>query len=310
MYIKKYSPSDDKEWNSFIENSRNGIFMFNRGFMDYHSDRFEDHSLMFYEDNELLAILPANIRNSVLYSHQGLTYGGFILSEKIKQHTMIECFNLLKDYLIQNRIERLVYKVLPHIYHAYPSEEDLYALMLSKAKLLKIEPSSTLLLESPLKMPKGMKAQISKAKRENVKVEESSDFDSFIELENQILREFHNTVAVHTGEELSLLKSRFVNKIKLFVAKKGDELLAGTVVFIYKNVIHTQYMASSHKGRELGALDLIISTIMQDYRNQIKYLDFGISSEDGGRILNNGLISQKEGFGARTVIYQTWELTI
>lgn len=308
MLIKKYSPTEFEIWNDFIYKSRNGIFMFDRNYMDYHSDRFEDHSLMFFDDDVLVAVLPACIKGTVLYSHQGLTYGGFIVSDKIKQHTMLECLSILKEYLNQNCIKKLIYKVIPHIFHSYPSEEDLYALYLNNAKLLKFEPSSVLLLENPIKMPKGRKAQISKAKRKGVIVEESMDFDSFIYLENEVLKEFHNTSAVHTGKELSLLKSRFNENIKLYVAKVNDQIIAGTVIYIYKNTVHTQYMAASSLGREIGALDLVISTVMTIYKNSHKYLDFGISSEDAGKILNFGLISQKEGFGARTVIYQTWEL--
>ena len=310
MLIKKYTKEDFKVWNEFISKSRNGIFMFDRNYMDYHSDRFEDHSLMFFDDDVLVALLPASIKDNVLYSHQGLTYGGFIVSDKIKQHSMLECFSLLKEYFDQNCIKKLIYKVIPHIFHSYPTEEDLYALFLNNAKLLKIEPSSTMLLDSPLKMPKGRKAQISKAKREGVIIEESHDFESFIILENEVLKEFHNTSAVHSAKELALLQSRFTENIKLYVAKFEDKIIAGTVVYVYKNVVHTQYMASSSKGRELGALDLVISTVMGIYKESKKYLDFGISSEDSGKLLNFGLITQKEGFGARTTVYQTWELTV
>ena len=308
MLIKKYSPIDFEIWNDFINKSRNGIFMFDRNYMDYHSDRFEDHSLMFFDDDVLVALLPASIKNNILYSHMGLTYGGFLISEKVKQHTMLDCFSELKNYLKNKSIKKLIYKSIPHIFHSYPSEEDLYALYMNDAHLLKIEPSSALALDNPLKMPKGRKAQISKAKREGVIVEESMDFDSFIELENAVLKEFHNTSAVHTGKELSLLKSRFNENIKLYVAKLNDQIIAGTVIYIYKNTVHTQYMAASSLGRELGALDLVISTLMTTYKSRHKYLDFCISSENAGKILNFGLISQKEGFGARTVIYQTWEL--
>lgn len=309
MLLKKYSPTDLNIWNDFVKNSRNGIFMFDRYYMDYHSDRFEDNSLMFWDDDVLIAVLPANIKDNVLYSHQGLTYGGFIVSDKIKQHSMLECFSILIEYLKKNSIKKLIYKVIPHIFHSYPTEEDLYSLYLNNAKLLKIEPSSVLLLNNPLKMPKGRKSQISKAKREGVIIEESNNFDLFIALENEVLKEFHNTCAVHSSVEMSLLKSRFTDNIKLYVAKFNGQIIAGTVIYIYKNAVHTQYMAASSLGRKLGALDFVIYTVMDIYKESKSFLDFGISSEDNGKILNFGLISQKEGFGARTAVYQTWELS-
>ena len=42
----------------------------------------------------------------------------------------------------------------------------------------------------------------------------------------------------------------------------------------------------------------------------MKYIDFGKSTEGNGSILNEGLISQKEGFGGRTFVYQTWSINV
>lgn len=308
MELKQYSIKDFNCWNEFIKNSKNGIFMFNRNFMDYHSDRFKDNSLMFFEDEELIAVLPASIHDSELRSHGGLTYGGFITNEKMKQHKMLECFELLKNYMQENNITKLFYKCVPHIYHKQASEEDLYALYKTGAKIVKIEPSTTLNLKNPLKMPKGRKAQISRAKREGVIIEQSDNFDTFIELENSVLSEHHNTKAVHSAKELQLLKSRFENEIQLWVAQYQGQIIAGTLLFVYEDVVHTQYMAANEKAREIGALDLLIKTLMDKFSESHTYFDFGISTEDNGQYLNEGLISQKEGFGGRTVVYQTWEI--
>lgn len=309
--IAKYKKEDKDIWNNFIHNSKNGIFMFQRNFMDYHSDRFVDNSLMFYDEKDnLVALLPANIKNNVLYSHQGLTYGGFIINKDMKQHKMLKCFESLKIYMQENNILQLVYKTIPHIYHKLPSEEDLYALYVNNAYLLKIEPSTTIFLASPCKMTKGRKAQISRAKREGAIVEESYNFKNFIELENEVLKENHNTKAVHTGEELELLNSRFPENIKLFVAKYNNEIVAGALLFIYNEVVHTQYLAANNKAREIGALDLLINELINKYKNSKKYFDFGISTEDNGRYLNEGLISQKEGFGGRTTAYKTFALNL
>ena len=94
--IEKYSSERALEWNSFIKNCRNSMFMFDRNYMDYHSDRFRDHSLMFFHENELFAVLPMNEKDDSFISHGGLTYGGLMVNEKMKQSTMIECIELLK----------------------------------------------------------------------------------------------------------------------------------------------------------------------------------------------------------------------
>ncbi len=157
-------------------------------------------------------------------------------------------------------------------------------------------------------MPKGRKAQISRAKREGVLIEGSADFETFISLENQVLSEYHDTKAVHTAEELKLLKSKFDDGVQLWVAKYKGEVIAGTLLFVYDDVVHTQYLASNDKAREIGGLDLLIKTLMDKFSETHSYFDFGISTENNGEFLNEGLISQKESFGGRTICYQTWEV--
>lgn len=308
--IRRYTPEQVIEWDSFIDSSKNGIFMFKRGFMDYHSNRFNDHSLMFYREDELVAVLPASVHGTELRSHGGLTYGGMICSYAMKQHIMNECFDALIDYTKNQYITSIVYKTIPHILTKYPCEEDLYALWQHNAQLIRRDVSTTIDLSHPLKMPKGRKAQIVRAKREGVKIAVEDCYDEFIALENQVLTEHHNVHAVHTGAELALLHARFPENIKLYIARKDGELIAGSLIFIYDNVVHTQYMASSELGREIGALDLVIATIMNDYKESKQYLDFGISTEQEGLVLNLGLVAQKEGFGGRTNVYDSYKITI
>ena len=65
-------------------------------------------------------------------------------------------------------------------------------------------------------------------------------------------------------------------------------------------------MASSNKGREIGALDLVVATLLDKYRENKLYFDFGISIENNGACLNEGLIAQKESFGGRVCVYESW----
>lgn len=310
MYIKKYSDSDRDLWNSFIQNSKNGIFMFNRNFMEYHKDRFTDNSLLFYDEDKLVAVMPASLKDGVLSSHGGLTYGGFITGNDMKQHHMNDCFSALKEYAASNGINEIIYKHIPHIYHKQPAEEDLYSLFFNNAEVLKIEASTVVDLKQPLKMQEIRKRQMKKAAKNGVEVKESEDFEAFIALENEVLQERHGTKAVHSAQELHLLHSRFPENIKLLAAFYQEKMIAGTVLFVYDNAVHTQYLAANEKAREIGALDLTISNVIEHYKESKSWLDFGISTEEGGHYLNEGLISQKEGFGGRTNVYQTWKIEI
>lgn len=311
--VKRYSDDDRKTWDEFCRNSKMPLFMFERNFMEYHKDRFVDHSLIFYNDDEMIALLPCNESEGKLYSHAGLTYGGFITNTKMKQHIMNECFDALIGYAKDVGFTSILYKTVPHIFHEQPAEEDRYALFRHGGQIAKIEPATVVNLKAPLKMPKGRKAQISRAKREGVEVKELFDensYHTYMTLENQVLGKYHDAHAVHSGDEMYLLHSRFPEKIHLYAAFLKDEMIAGAVIYEYRQLIHTTYLAASDVAREIGALDLTIITMIEQFKESKLWFDFGISSEDGGRYMNEGLISQKEGFGGRTNIYDTWTIDV
>ncbi|EAH7222210.1 GNAT family N-acetyltransferase [Campylobacter coli] len=309
MKIKKYNLNSKDIWNNFNKDAKNGLFMFDRNYMDYHSDRFMDNSLMFYEDEKLIALLPCNVVENILYSHQGLTFGGFIVDENMKQGKMLECFEVLKEYMKENNFKKLIYKSIPYIYHKIPAQEDLYALFRNKAELFRVDCSTTIDLQNVLKMSDLRKRCIKKAQKNKVEITSSEDFNIFLILLNSVLQKQHGVNAVHSVEELKLLYSRFPQNIKLFVAKFNGEIIAATLVFIYENLVHTQYLAANEKAREIGALDLLIKTLMDEFAKSKKYFDFGISTENGGEFLNHGLISQKEGFGGRNVAHQFFSIS-
>lgn len=313
ILIVRYSDDKSELWNQFNKQSKNYLFMFDRNYMDYHKDRFKDYSLLFYDDDKLIALLPMSEHGDMLISHGGLTYGGFITDAKMKQHTMMDCFEELIKYAKDNGFKNIKYKCIPYIYHSQPAEEDRFALFANKAKLETVDVSTYINLADPLKMPKGRKAQVSRARREGVIIEELTeleDFKKFIELENEVLADRHGVHAVHTGEELKLLHDRMPKNIHLFAALKDGNMIAGTVVYEYDSVVHTQYMAANDEARVIGALDLAVATVIEKYKDRKKWLDFGISTEHGKIYLNEGLCSQKEGFGGRTGVYEIWELSL
>lgn len=310
MIVVKYSSDKKNQWDEFIKSSKNGLFMFYRDYMEYHSDRFIDNSLMFYENEKLISVFPASVSDKVLLSHGGLTFGGFVTDSSMKQHHMNDLFESLLNYSKQNDIQEIIYKQIPHIYHKIPAEEDLYSLFCINASINKIEAATVIDLQNRPKIQKGRKAQITRAKREGVIFEESDEFEKFINLENDVLGEYHNATAVHTGKELELLHNRFPEQIKLYVGKHGEDIVAGCLLFVYENLVHTQYLAANDWARENGALDLVIFTLIEKFKDNKKWFDFGKSTEGDGKILNKGLISQKEGFGGRSFVYQTWKIAL
>lgn len=310
MRISFYS-GDAKKWDDFIKNAKNNHFFFQRKYLEYHSDRFQDFSLMIFDDREsLIAVLPANKDGDVIYSHQGLTFGGFIVSDSMKTETMINIFKELLLFLKSFKIKKIVYKCIPYIYHKKPAEEDRYALFLNDAKIVRRDVTSTIYLEQDVRYSKGRKWSINKAKKENVEIFESRDFASFWEILENVLEKEHKAKPVHSLQEIEMLAMSFPDNIRLFMAQHQGVNVSGALIYDNEIVAHTQYLANSDKGREVGALDLLIDRLIGKVFNGKKYFDFGISNENQGRDLNLGLIAQKEGFGARPVVHDFYEIEI
>jgi len=311
LKIVRYDGTQKSLWNEFITNSKNGVFLFYRDYMEYHSDRFTDFSLMFFDNNELIAVMPANIKDFVLFSHGGLTFGGIITDRKMKATLMLKIFDELTDYLRENRIKKIIYKAMPHIYHINPAEEDLYALFCYNAKLIRRDVSSAIYMRGSLPFDKKRRWGIKKGKKSGLEFKRSYDFETFINIEETNLKKY-NTKPTHTAEEIHLLASRFPQNIKLFTAHKDGKIVAGTIIYeSNRKVAHTQYISASPEGKKLYALDLIFDYLINEYyKDKVDYFDFGISTEKEGRFLNVGLITQKEEFGARAVVYDTYEIEV
>lgn len=311
MEIRRYRREDKELWNSFVSKARNATFLYDRNYMDYHADRFDDNSFMFYHKGKLKAVLPANVAGDTLYSHQGLTYGGLLLDKKATVEDVLECFDSLNSWLRENGISKVVYKALPWIYQQYPSQEDLYALTWKcKAQLISRDIASTIVVDNKLKFAESRKSGIRKALSLNIEVGESNDVDGFWHVLEDNLGNRYNAKPVHTASEMKLLMSRFPNNIKLYVAKMNGEIVGGTLIYVTPQVVHTQYISASVEGKKHGALDLLFDYIINKVYANFRYFDFGKSTEQGGAYLNEPLIFQKEGFGGRGVCYDwyQWEL--
>ena len=311
--IEQYNDSMSGLWDDAVRASRNGTFLHLRGYMDYHRDRFVDSSLVARDDERIVALLPACREGDTLYSHRGLTYGGWLVpSRHFDVTTMLELWNKATDLLRGIGIANIVYKAVPHIYHNYPCEEDLYALFRAGAQLVESNISATIDLDEPLSFDRGNKRNVNLAIKNGVVVGESTRWADYWQVLDSLLMEKYDRHPVHTLEEIDLLRSRFPENIKLFTATQGDEILAGVVMYFCGNeVAHSQYIASTERGRELKALTLLFDHLIKGAAQAgFRYFDFGISTEDGGRYLNEGLVRQKCRLGGRGIVYNTYKLTI
>ncbi|RDV13805.1 GNAT family N-acetyltransferase [Pontibacter diazotrophicus] len=306
--VVKYGSEHKAAWDAFVASSRNGTFLLHRDYMEYHADRFTDHSLLFYRKDLLIALLPANEVGQEVHSHGGLTYGGIISDSRMKASVMLEVFEAMKVYFKDQGFRRMLYKAIPHIYHQVPAEEDLYALFRYNARLYRRDVSSVVELLQAVGYDRDRRWRLSRISNAGIELRQSDDFSTFMEMERALLMEKYNKLPVHTAAEMMHLAASFPEQIKLYGAYEAGEMHAGIIIYETKTVAHCQYTASTAYGRSISALDALTDYLITKAYPHKKYFDFGISTEQQGQHLNKGLVRNKESYGARTVVHDFYEL--
>ncbi len=279
--------------------------------MEYHQDRFDDYSLLVYKKDKLVGLLPANIKGNVVYSHQGLTYGGLILFKQASFEEAFGAFKVVLQFLHDNEVETLELKIIPSIYNKLPSDEVNYLMFQVKGNVTRKDVLSV--IDQGNKLPivsSNRKRGIKKAESKNLVVKEVNDFDAFW---NEILipnlQHTHKVSPVHTLEEITLLKSRFPQNIRQFNVYHNDVIVGGTTIFETERVAHAQYISANQSRQELGTLDMLFNVLVNDVFKDKSYFDFGISSENQGQQINQGLLSWKESFGSRSVVQEFYSVS-
>ena len=309
--IKRYTPQDKTIWDQYVSKARNATFLFYRDYMDYHSNRFHDYSLMFFKNGRLHSLLPAHSSDDTFFSHLGLTYGGLIMDINVTIAETCQLFECLNNYLRLKGFRHVQYKTIPWIYHQVPSEEDLYAIFWKcGAKLSIRNVGTTIFIQQNLKWRRNHLRQLKKARLNGITVQRGADIAEFWPILEQHLWQRYQSKPVHSLAEMQLLQSRFPNNIIQYNAYKEGHIVGGITIYLSHNVVHAQYSSGNAEGMALGAMEIIYDKIMhEDYPNYA-YLDLGSSTEQECSVINEGLISFKEGYGGRAVVYDTYEWTL
>jgi hypothetical protein len=301
--VEKYTKENRLAWDTFISGAKNATFLFARDFMEYHSDRFTDYSLLVYKDDMLYAVLPANIVGDKLYSHKGLTYGSLVLSKSAKLLYTFEAFKALLAFLNAKAISTLELRNIPTFYNTIPSDELSYFLFKANATLIKRDALMVIDTTNKIKFQKNRREGINKAKRNGLTIAVDDNFEGFwTEILIPNLQKKHGIAPVHSLEEIQLLAAKFPDHIKQVNVYKDNVIVAGTTLFLTKTTIHPQYVSGNSDKNAYGSLDLAYDYIINHFDSSKRYFDFNISSEQNGEALNSGLIFWKESCGARTYV--------
>jgi hypothetical protein len=311
FHFRRYTAAERELWDQFVRESKNGTFLFMRNYMDYHQDRFVDFSVIVTEPSgTVIALFPANRAGPRLESHGGLSYGGIILNNSMTTTRAIDVFAGWLDYCRALGIEEIIYKAVPAIYHRAPADEDRYALFRSGAQLYRREVLSVVELAAAIPFQDRRRRGARKAAKHGLAVRESDDLEEFWPILQANLETHHNLKPVHTVAEMRLLRDRFPDNIRLFGVFDGSQMCAGSVLYCAGSTIHAQYIASTDRAREIGALDLLFTSLIETARKHARYFDFGNSNEQQGQYLNRGLADFKEGFGARAIAQDFYRVNL
>lgn len=268
--------------------------------MEYHSDRFEDHSLLIFKEDTLFSVLPAHVKGNSVYSHNGLTYGGFALLDSARLLDSLAAFSAALEFLYSNGIEHLFLKAIPTFYNSLPSDELEYYLYKVKAELVHRDVLMVIDYQNQLRFKKNRREGLNKAKRNRLEVKIDENYEGFW---NEVLipnlERKHQVKPVHSLEEIKLLANRFPDHIKQVSIYNGNNIVAGTTVFLTKTTVHPQYVSGNLDKNTFGSLDLAYDFAINHFKTGRRYFDFNISSEEKGAVLNKGLIFWKETSGAR-----------
>ncbi len=308
--LSLYNSSLKSQWDNFINESKNGTFLFNRDFIEYHKNRFKDYSILFYKLDKLIAVFPANRLDDKIYSHQGLKYGGLILSKQIRFSDVFQIFNLLLSHLYETNYSTLIIKEMPEIYKALPSSEVNYLLHRMKAKLIRRDLLSVIKRGNNSYSRDRIQGN-KRGKKFKLTVKETLSFDEFwntLLIPN--LKNKHNVAPVHSLDEIIVLNKSFPKKIRQFNVYLDDKIVAGTTVFETKTTAHIQYISANSEKNKLGSLDYLFIYLIEEVFNKKDYFDFGTSNENNGEFINQGLLYWKEGFGARSITQDFYEIQI
>jgi hypothetical protein len=307
VQIVPYTDSLRNLWDGFIPETKNRSFMFMRGYMDYHRDRFEDRSLFFLVEGRLRACLPANVAGRLLHSHQGLTFGGLLMHRDIRLGHMRSIMAALRRRLADDGLEALIYRPMPFPYHDLPAEEDIVALTAEGGTIQETRATLCLRAGHLEQFSENRREDLARGARAGLTLRRSDEFAGFMMRCAAYLKRRHGARPVHSEQEMVLLAQRFPDNIQLYVVERAGEMLAGLVLYRHGACARLQYFAEATDDVPRGAVGQLYGHLLGEVLPADSWLDFGHSHDPAGQF-NEGVHLFKESFGARTVSLATYRL--
>nr|WP_315472194.1 GNAT family N-acetyltransferase [uncultured Undibacterium sp.] len=315
MQVRAYSSDDEALWDEFCINSLQSTLLHTRRFLSYHGTKFTDQSLLIVDDNKWLGILPAALMPndpSCIISHPGASYGGIVHQGQLRGEAMIAALRACCTYFHSQGKQKLLYKAVPSFYHRMPAQDDLYAMFRLGARRYRCDLSSTIDLNNRANLNLRRRRSLNKAYKQNVVITtELLLLPVLWDVLMDNLAQKHDSTPVHSLAEMSILIDRFPKEIVPVFAMHEGKVVAGVILFITETCYHTQYIAASALGYQISALDAVFDFCVQLAQSDgRRWFDFGISNEQAGMFLNEGLYRFKTEFGGGGTVHEFFEILL
>lgn len=308
--VERYTSAWKSHWDTVVRRAHNGHFMFERDFMEYHADRFDDHSLLFLDDDTPMAVLPAHRKGEDLISHQGLPFAGLVWVDAVRMSAMSNVVQILIDHLKANGLARLIYTPVPAPYKRFHDDGDVYQLERVGALLRETKVSCAVRVGTSPGIATTRGKHMRRAQRNGLQIDPKLDMARAYEMISTFLEKKSYRPPVHTLDELQLLARRFPDQIHVHGIFKEDSLLHSIISFHSESCIRLQYMGGTEQGREHYAPDFFYALLFQDPVNQGRWIDFGTSMDLATGELDPELHWYKESFGGRSSLVRTFVLNL
>lgn len=320
LKVELFNQKYKEKWDKFVKESKNGTIFHTRQFLSYHPpDRFRDHSLLFVKDGHILSVLPACVieeDNSIcLYSHKWSTYGGFVVPKNCGIKLSLELVDSLLEYVDKKNIKKIWIRVPEYIFEKEPAQEIKFAMWYRGFKIKYLELSTCYDLEifnnKDLRSPIFWEAR--KSIREGIEIifDDLKFYKEFYDLLSKNLLKKYNKKPTHTFEEILKLKKLLGEQMTIITAHYKKKLIGGLLVFLaHDKTAHIFYSVGKGNIKGIYPTDTLVDFLVRYLKLKgFKYLNYGISTENEGKIINLDLFRFKEKFKGFGVYREVWEWT-
>ncbi len=322
--IVRYHESQAEQWDAFVAQSRNGTAFHSRRFLSYHPhERFTDHSLLLRKDGHIVALLPAaeivDQGKKSLISHPGASYGGLVLASDCSVADTGAVIDAILAYARSEKFTGLsLLRLTPSSVRRQYADDQEYWIFQRGGSVSRLEMDGSIDLsgwhEDKLLEHFSGKCRnaVRQAQRSGLKVKITEDWEAFWIILEATLASRHATKPTHDLPEIRRLKAQLGDELRLFAAFDDQRMVGGIVtVALHSGALYTLYIAQDYAAQKVHPVHLVLTEVIRtcllESRN---VLHLGVSTEDGGKVVNEGLFFFKESFGMKPVRRESWTITL